>query len=142
MEIIKKILVTLALVLLCFAGCESDLTGVSGSQDIKGLAPVDNFLVTQSYGYCNDTMCVGTSIILDIIEGQNEQCIFLYINTGDTVYNGLSFDKFSIDYNLSHSYTVDFGNGNKQIFNNEGTYIIDWKCNKTYEVIICYEQTE
>lgn len=127
-------LITL-IALLSIAGC-----GDIGSPQTAITDKVtDNFLFIHNYGYCNDTICVGESLILAERKGVYKECIVFEVTTGDTVYNGYSHASTTVNYNLLNDYCVDFGNGQTQIFNNNGTFNINWKCNRTYEVIICYE---
>ena len=131
----KYKLITL-LALLSIAGCSDVYSPETAIKDSKG---GDNFLLFQSYGYCNDTICIGESVILLETTGSYEQCLVYNITTGDTVRNGLDHYNFTLDYNLGNAYSINFGNGVTETFNNNGTYVINWKCNRTYEVIICYE---
>lgn len=129
-----KLLTLIAL--LSIAGCDELPYSETSKTDSRS---VDNFMFTHNYGYCNDTACVGESIILETVGGAYEQCIYLYVTTGADTLHGLNHNSITLNYNLMNSYNVSFGNGQTQIFNNNGTFDINWKCNRTYEVIICYE---
>ena len=126
----KYKLITL-LALLSIAGCDLiQLPDLSRAGD--------NFTFIQNYGYC-DTVCIGESVILAETNGEVDKCVIVYVTTGLDTLHGLNHYNIVLNYNLQNTYSVDFGNGQSQIFNNNGTFEINWKCNRTYEVIICYE---
>lgn len=140
METMKKIAVILVLTLLCFAGCDSDLSGVSGSDNDKLLSGGNgNFTFIQEYGYC-DTSCIAENVILgDYILPYITECYVRNFNTGDTVYNGLYQSNFLLLYNTSMSVSINLGNGETRTYRGQGVDTLKYFCNKNYEVIICYD---
>ncbi len=139
METIKKILVTLGLVLLCFAGCESDIIGTNDLQT-DGIGLVSNeFLFTQEYGYC-DTVCQAESVIIgDYVLPYALKSYVRYINTGDTINNGLPKTGFRFIYNTQNAVEVNFGNGVIKDYNGSGVDSMKYFCNTNYEMIITYK---
>lgn len=131
-------LITL-LALLSIAGC-GDLPQDSGVQgDSKVSTSGSFFTFSQNYGICNDTICTGESLIIGDIAGNPYESVVVNIQTLGDIHNGLPFINFTMYHNLSHTYSVDFGNGSIRYFNNSGNVVIDWIPNTTYEVIITYE---
>ena len=130
-----KLLTLLAL--LSIAGC-SDL--VQTEKQLTDSRNINQFLFTQDYGFCNDTICIGESVILkDFSCDNSKKCYAFTITTGDTLYNGLYLDKFILGYNTSHLFSVNYGNGLSDLVNGAGSIEIKYFCNQNYEVIICYE---
>ena len=67
MKTIHKILITLGLVLLCFAGCEGDLTGVKETDS----SPVNSEkTVFIQFKGGTDTSFVCNKIVYDILRGE------------------------------------------------------------------------
>ena len=140
METLKKLAITAILVLLCFAGCDNLVQNEAIETD--SIEKSNNqFLFSQDYGYCNDTICIGESVILkDTVIYNENKCYVFEVYTGDTLYNGIYLSGFNLSVNLIDNFSMNFGNGQSKIFSGSENFKIKWFCNRTYEVIICNEK--